>query len=71
MSNGSDERCGQNQNTFNVQQFFFEDLLIYETMWENTVQSDRPQRTVKYGAGKTRSACWVTNLRTHAHPHDI
>jgi len=30
--------------------FFRENLAVYEIAWNNTVQPDRPQMTVKYGA---------------------
>jgi hypothetical protein len=29
---------------------FPEILVLYEIMWKNTVQPDRPQMTIKYGA---------------------
>jgi hypothetical protein len=33
---------------------------VYEIMWTNMVQPDRPQVTVKYGAEKIRVACRIT-----------
>jgi hypothetical protein len=29
---------------------FFENLTVYEVMWTNVVQSDRPQMAIKYRA---------------------
>ena len=37
-------------NTFYIQELFLENLDIYETMWRNVIQPDRPQMTVRYGA---------------------
>jgi hypothetical protein len=45
--NVSDRSCGENQNTFYIQYFFFfENCAIYEIMWKNMVQPDRPQMTI-------------------------
>ena len=30
--------------------FFSENCAIYEIMWKNMVESDRPQMTIEYGA---------------------
>jgi hypothetical protein len=30
--------------------FFSENGAVYETMWKNTAQPDRPQMTIQYGA---------------------
>jgi hypothetical protein len=35
---------------FYVQKLFLKNYAIYEIMWKNMVQSDRPQITVQYGA---------------------
>ena len=43
---------------------FFENLAVYEIMWENTVDRGRPQMTI----WPMRFACWIpkaTNTHTH------
>jgi hypothetical protein len=48
VTNVSDESCRENQNThfmFN-NFFFFENRAVYEIMWKNNVQPDRPQMTI-------------------------
>jgi hypothetical protein len=45
--------------TFN---FVFENRAVYELMWENTVQPDRPQMTT----WRMRIACWIPEA-TNAH----
>jgi hypothetical protein len=40
----SDERCRENQNTFYVQKRFLNST-IYDIMWKNVVEPDRPQVT--------------------------
>ena len=47
----SDKRCTENENThFILNIIFSENLAVYEIMWKNMVQEDRPQMTIKYGA---------------------
>ena len=48
----------ENQNTnFVFSNFFFsENHTIYQIMWKNMVQSDRPQMTI----WRMRIACWTT-----------
>ena len=42
------QKLQRNQNTHFVFNniFFFENHAVYDTMWENTVEQDRPQMTV-------------------------
>ena len=48
MRNISDERCRENQNTHFIFKFFFlENRAVYEIMWKNLVQPDRPQTAVR------------------------
>jgi hypothetical protein len=55
MRNLSDESYRGNQNAhFVFSNFFFFNLAVYKTVWENTVQADRPQMTVWL----MRIACW-------------
>ena len=43
-------------------QFFFENRAVYEITWENTVNPDRPQMTVR----RMRFACWTPKaIDTH------
>jgi hypothetical protein len=45
-----------------------ENRAVYEIMWKNMVEPDRPQMTIRL----TRFACWVTKPpppSTHAHTH--
>jgi hypothetical protein len=49
MKNVSDDSCRENQNKFYVQENVYEDLVVYEIMWKNMVEPDRPQITL-YGA---------------------
>jgi len=59
MRNVSDIICRQNQNTLF---FFSKNRVIYEIMWENIVQPDRPQIT-----WRMRIARWVPKAtNTHS-----
>jgi len=42
--------------------FFFESRAIYEIMWENMVEPDRPQMTIWH----VRFVCWISRA-TDAH----
>ena len=42
--------------------FFFENRAVCEIMWENIVQPDRPQKTIR----RMRIACW-TPKATNTH----
>jgi len=50
MSNVSHKRCRVNQNTHfmfnNFFLFFSENCAVYETVWKNMVEPDRPQMTI-------------------------
>ena len=47
--------------------FFSENHGIYEIMWKNVVEPDRPQVTVKCGAEGMRFACRITKAtNTHS-----
>ena len=44
MGNVSDKSCRENQNTdFMFNYSFFETHAVYEIMWKNVVEPDRPQ----------------------------
>jgi len=52
MKNYSHKSCRENDNTrfmFN-NCVFPESRVVCKTMWENMVEPDRPQMTIKYGA---------------------
>jgi hypothetical protein len=50
------------QNILCSTSFFPENRAVYEKMWENMVQPDRPQMTV----WRMRIVCWITKARdTH------
>jgi hypothetical protein len=54
----SAENSRENQNNFFVQQLFFfllNSCQIYEIMWKNIVQPDRPQMAI----WRMRIACWL------------
>jgi len=48
MRNSSDKSYRENQNTrFTFNNLFFsENHAVYEIMWENLVEADRPQMTI-------------------------
>ena len=55
--NVSDKICRQKQNPhFMFNNIFFENLAVYEIMWENMVESKKPQMTIWCMC----IACWVT-----------
>jgi len=64
MRNVSDKSCTENQNThFVFSNYFFDKRDIYEIMWKNFLQPDRPRMTI----WRMRIACWITNTAdTHS-----
>ena len=64
MRNVSDKSCRKNQNKhFMFGNFYFENHAVCERMWENTVESDRPQMII----WRMRVACWITKTTdTHS-----
>ena len=46
---------------------FFENRVVYEIMWENSVELDRPQMTTEHGACASR----VGYLRLHTGTHSV
>ena len=64
MRNVSDKSCRQNQNTrimFNNFFLFFENRAVYEIIWKNIVQPDRPHITIWH----MRIACWIPKGHKH------
>jgi hypothetical protein len=64
MRNISDKSCRENQNIhFMINNFFFENRAVYEIMWKNIVEVDRPQMKI----WRIRFACWITeDTNTHS-----
>jgi len=47
MRNVSDKSCRENQNTYFVfSNFFPEKGAVYEIIWKNIIEPDRPQMTI-------------------------
>jgi hypothetical protein len=46
MRTVSEESCRENQNTHFMLESFSENLSIYEIMWKNMAQPDRPHMTI-------------------------
>jgi hypothetical protein len=49
MRNILDRNCTENQNTFQVQYLFSENLPVYEFMSKNMVDPERTQLIIPYG----------------------
>jgi len=64
MRNVTDKSCTENQNThFVSNNFFYINRAVFEIMWENAVQPDRPQMTT----WRMRTAWWITKAtNTHS-----
>ena len=62
MINVSDNICSQNQKTdFILNNLPTKTRAVYEIMYKNMVQPERPQATIYYGA------CWITKAaNTHS-----
>jgi hypothetical protein len=45
--------------------FFFEKRAVYEIMWKNMVEPDRPQATIWYGACAYMPDNYSKNTNTH------
>ena len=78
LNSSKNEKClrqklyRKSKHTFRVQSLFifFENRAVYETMWKNTVEPNRPHVTI----GRMRIAYWVSksaNTHTHTHTHTL
>jgi hypothetical protein len=47
--------------------FFFENRAVYEIMWKNAVDTDRPQMETIW---RMRFVCWITKA-TDTHPECV
>ena len=57
MRNVLDKSCRENQNThFEFSNFFFENRAVYEIMWQNILETSRPQIKI----WRMCIACWIT-----------
>jgi hypothetical protein len=59
LRNVTGKRCRENkkkQILCSVTLFFFENRAVYDIVWKNVVQPDRPQMTT----WRIRDACWIT-----------
>jgi len=55
MRNVSDRTCRENQTTLSYTIMFLENFAVYEIVWENNVELDRPQMTI----WRIRDASWI------------
>jgi hypothetical protein len=63
MRSVSGNSCRENQNTHFVVSYVFKIRAIYEIIWKNIVQSDRPQMAIWL----MRIACWIPKAtNTHS-----
>jgi len=64
MRKVSDKHCGENQNTHCMNNNFFpKNCAIYEMMWKNMVEPERPQMTIWH----MHFVCWTTEVKeTHS-----
>ena len=65
MVNVPDKICTKKSKhifMFHKRYFFFENLVIYEIIWKNIVEPDRPQMTI----WRMRTARWIPKA-THKH----
>jgi hypothetical protein len=63
MRNYSDKSCGENQNRHFVFNPPPETRAVYEIMWKNVVESDRPKMTIWC----MRFPSWITKARIQIH----
>jgi len=55
----------KSRHVFYVQNFFFENLGVYEIIWKNMIEPDMPQ--IKIITRHIRFACWTTEAtETHS-----
>ena len=63
MRNVSGKTCRENKNTHLMFNDFFENRSIYQIMWKNIVEPERPQMTIWH----MRIACWIPKAtNTHS-----
>ena len=62
MRNVSDKICTENLNTYFMFNYVLLSRAIYEIMWKNRIEPDRPQMKIR----RLRIACW-TPKATNTH----
>jgi hypothetical protein len=68
MKNFSDKSCRESQNIhFMFNSFSSENCTVFETMWENSVELDRPQ--IAAAQKDMGCECQITTERIKAHTH--
>ena len=66
MRNVSGRICRENQNAFSVQKRIPENRAVYEIIWKNKIDPDRPHMTIRH----MHIACW-RHKATNAHSEYI
>jgi hypothetical protein len=61
MKDDADKHCREKQNTYFMFNNLLENCAVYEIIWKNAVEPDRPQRTIWH----MRTACGCLRLQTH------
>jgi hypothetical protein len=72
MRSAFDTSCREDHNThFMFKYIFLKNCAVYEIMWKNMVQSDRPHMTIQFWVERTHFACWINKARIQTHTHYI
>ena len=56
MRNIADKHCRETQDTFYVQKYFPENRTVYEIIWRNMTEPERPQMAIR----RMRFVCWIS-----------
>jgi len=68
MRNVSNNSCTENQNTlFTIYFFLLKKRAVYEIMWKNALEPDRPHITIQYGVEEMRFATRIEKARMQTH----
>ena len=54
----AEKSCRENKNRHFMFKNFFENRAVYEIMWKNIIEPDRPQMTI----WRMRISCWILRL---------
>jgi hypothetical protein len=71
MTNISEKRCGENQNThfiFNNLFFFFDNRVVYEIMWKEVLRAGQDTDDI---IRRMRFACWISEATNTRSEHVI
>jgi hypothetical protein len=69
MRNISDEVCRHNHTHILYSVTLSENRAVYEVIWQNMVEPDRPLMTVEYGAFALNAGYLRLQTHTHTHTH--